>query len=154
MKQIFITVTFFLLGISVFGQTKMKQSSLYFEFSYRCELLSSNYDSKRDFQSYIYTDSINDIVVIIDVKKKTYLEDGDKEFIDNMVFDYGNIKATTGYFCGIYALITDGKENDGSTFKSVTLYKSKRAYIVTILSSFSESVKKAYKQIEETFVFK
>jgi hypothetical protein len=153
MRHILITISFLFGVIYVFGQVKAKQSSPYFEFSYNCELLNNKYDSQRSVMTYYYEDKVNDVVIVIDVStRETHW--GNKESIDALVRNYGNVKISAGYFCGNYALITDGKENDGSVFKSAMFAKAKRMYRVDILSSSSESLLKAYNQIEKTFIFK
>ena len=150
MKRILIIISCLFLVLPVFGQ---KQSSPYFEFSYNCKFISSNFDSKKSTWTYSYEDSVNDVVIIIDYRtKETYW--GDKGSIDAMVGDYGNMKITAGYFQDIYALITNGKENDGRVFKSAMFAKSKHVFYISVLSPYSDSVKKAYNQIEKTFVFK
>ena len=150
MKRILIVILNLFLVLSVFGQ---KQTSLYFEFTYSCEFLSSDFDSQRSVMTYYYGDKVNDVIIVIDVStRETHW--GNKESIDIMVSDFGNVKNVAGYFCGNYALITDIKENDGSVNKSAMFAKAKRMYRIAVLSTSNESVLKAYNQIEKTFVFK
>ena len=66
MKRTSIIILFLLSGISVFGQVKTKQISPYFEFTYICEFVGSNYDSQKDCWTYVYGDNIIDVSIIID----------------------------------------------------------------------------------------
>lgn len=153
MKQTFITAIYFLLSISVFGQTKINQSSPYFGFTYTCEFMNSDFDTEKSVWTYMYGDEINDVVIIIDVKIKPS-DFPTKDFIDGIVGEQGNLKITAGYFCGCYASISTGKEADGGIWKSATFNKIKRMYKITTLSYSNESVQKAYNQIEKSFMFK
>ena len=150
MKKVLLLSFLTIFTFSLHGQ---KQITPYFEFSYNCSNVSSDYDSNRKSWSYLYEDNVNDLIITIDVKINPRNEEYPRELLDGMVMNSGSLKVVIGSFNGIYAAITTGQEQ-GYFMKMATFNTKKKAFVVSVITSDKEALSRRFSQIEKSFITK
>jgi hypothetical protein len=128
-----------------------KQSTPYFEFTYNCNKVDSEYNAERKSWSYLFLDEINELVITVHVKINPRNEEYPRELLDAAVGDYGLIKTTIGSFKGIYAAITIIHDNR-EFIKMATFSTKKKTFIVSVIGTDKELVLRKFTQIEKSFI--